>query len=257
MKIRGKRSLISALVILFTWAPAYPQDITSLNTFSTHALDSGWHFVPDQLLSPKQLLPDSVKEIPIRVPGSWVDSNYESTAMGTYTLSVRLLQKSVSCSIHFPQIHSAAKIWLNGTLVDEPGVCDADPEKYKGESRGLLIPIPDNMSTIELVVQVVNYDYSRGGITTSPVIGPTSSLLHEINTQKGIENFFTGSLIAMFIYQISLFALFYGTCSQSVLTSYHLCNVNNTENFVAGKQCNGSWRTFLRQYHQPTYWNSP
>ncbi|MBI3482779.1 MAG: sensor histidine kinase, partial [Bacteroidetes bacterium] len=72
----------------------------------------------------------------------------------------------------------------------------------------LLIAVPADTTTLDLVVQVANFTYTFGGITRAPVLGPTSVLIHEINTRKGVENFFVGSLMAMFVYQIILFFLY-------------------------------------------------
>jgi len=206
--MRGKSSLISTLLFLFTCAYGYSQETNPSKLLSTQCIDDGWKFVWGQLLTPARYLNDTVKEKPIQVPGSWNDSGYGDTGFGTYRVTVQLPEKVINHSILLPQINSAAKVWLNGKLMDELGVCNPDRTKYRPEFRGLLIAIPDDTTTIELVLQVINYDYSRGGIIGEPIIGPTSSLLRPINTQKGIENIFAGSLIAMFFYQITLFGLF-------------------------------------------------
>ena len=203
----GKGLFIRTFFLLLICACACSQKTRPAKVILKQSIDASWTFVWGQLLTPSDYVNTTAIEKPIRVPESWSSSGYEDTGYGTYRVTVRLPGKLTNHSILFPQINSAAKVWLNGKFMDELGVCNPDRQKYRPEYRGLLIAIPDT-TIIELVIQVVNFDYSRGGIASKPVIGPTSFVLRSIDTRKGIENFFAGSLIAMFFYQITLFGLF-------------------------------------------------
>jgi len=59
-----------------------------------------------------------------------------------------------------------------------------------------------------LIVQVVNYTSFMGGFSGVPELGNISALMSRLNQTQGINNFFAGSLIAMFIYQLILYSLF-------------------------------------------------
>ncbi len=175
---------------------------------STESLKGTWDFVWNELLTPTDFQKKSVEIKQVRVPGSWTAQGHPHLGIGTYRVKIHLNKKVANHSILFPNINSAAKVWMNGKLSDELGVCDVDKKKYKARFGSLLIGVPSDTTTLELVVEVANFTYTFGGITRTPQLGPTSVLIHEIDARKGVENFFVGCLIAMFIYQIILFFLY-------------------------------------------------
>jgi len=142
------------------------------------------------------------------MPHSWRSEGHPDLGIGTYRVVVHLPGKVSNHSILFPIVNSSVKVWLNGEVIDSLGVCSADLQKYRAKFGSLFIAIPGDTVDFELLVQVANFSYTFGGIVRSPQLGPTSALLHESNTRKGVENFFVGSLIAMFFYQIILFFLY-------------------------------------------------
>lgn len=173
----------------------------------TQSLKGNWEFIWNKLLSPSEF-PKNSKDIEVvRVPHSWRNDGHPDLGVGTYRLSVAHTQKLVSHSILFPIVSSSIKVWMNGKLIDSLGVCSADRSRYKAKFGRLLVAVPADTAAFELVVQVANFSYTSGGLR-SPQLGPTSALIHNENTRKGVENFFVGSLIAMFLYQIILFFLY-------------------------------------------------
>ena len=72
-----------------------------------------------------------------------------------------------------------------------------------------MLALPANVKAIEILIQVANFTYNIGGIGSAPLLHKTTLLYTYVNTSNGIENFFAGSLIAMFIYQLILYLLFH------------------------------------------------
>ncbi|HCW06416.1 MAG TPA: hypothetical protein DGG95_03510 [Cytophagales bacterium] len=195
------------LFILFVLAqPLFAQTISLKQSEDAQSLKGDWEFVWDKLLTPQDF--SNGRSGLVKVPHSWKNNGHPHYGIGTYRVNVRLQNKVSNYSILFPLVNSSAKIWLNKKLIDEIGVCSSDPEKYKAKFTGLLIAVPADTTQLELVVQVANYSYSFGGLVRAPLVGPTSVLVHDLNKRKGLENFFVGSLMAMFIYQIILFFLY-------------------------------------------------
>jgi signal transduction histidine kinase len=171
-------------------------------------LNGTWEFVWNQLLTPADFAKNTSEITLIQIPHTWKNEGHPHLGFGTYRVKMLLSKKAANNSILFPLVNSSAKVWLNGNLIDELGICNADEKKYRARFGSLLIAVPSDTTTLELVVQVANLSYTFGGLVRAPQFGSTSALIHKINTQKGIENFFVGSLIAMFIYQIILFFLY-------------------------------------------------
>lgn len=180
-------------------------DIDEASLSSVHAVSGTWAFIWGKFVSPDAIAYGFQEPDPIDVPGSWVDTGHPDVGYGTYYVKLRLRRKALNHSILFRGISSSARIWINGKLAGELGRSDTDADRYQPKLSSLVATLPNDTLRIDLVIHVANFDYSRGGISVAPVIGPTSSLLHDLNNQSGLENLFIGSLIAMFVYHLTLF----------------------------------------------------
>jgi two-component system sensor histidine kinase ChiS len=204
-----KRTLLLLFLLVFSRVST-AQEIR-LNTNdpdSIQLLRGAWEFVWNKLLTPTDFQKDSSEIKIVHVPHSWRNEGHPDLGIGTYRTRVYLKEKLANHAILFSIINSSAKVWMNGRLIDSIGNCTADLKKYKAKFGNLMIAVPADTTSIELVVQVANFSYIYGGIGGSPKLGPITKLIHYTNTRKGVENFFVGSLIAMFFYQIILFFLY-------------------------------------------------
>lgn len=171
-------------------------------------LSGEWFFYWDKLLKSDEI--DQHAAEWIRVPGSW-DNNKKYPVLGhaTYRLLLTLPENENNLSLYVPIVNASAKIWINGKLMDETGHVSADKKSYEPKLMGTIVALPDQARNLDIIIQVANYSYFSSGLVTSPVLGKTSALFSQINRTNGIENFFAGSLVAMFIYQLILYFLFH------------------------------------------------
>lgn len=166
-----------------------------------------WEFYWNKLLTPEDFPADQKPEW--FGPYGWNrQSNYPALGYATYRLTLKLPSKHRGLILLFPVINSSAKIWLNGELAMEVGKLSLDKSKYEPELSSSLVSIPDNVSEVELIIQVVNWTYFSGGLFGGPEINTSDETFADINRRNGVENFFAGSLIAMFLYQVILFFLY-------------------------------------------------
>lgn len=183
---------------------------------SEHSFDDGepyklsgqWEFYWDQLLAPTDFgLPKNPEYL---YPGSWNrQTNHPMLGVATYRMRLRFSGDQRSVSLFFPIINCAAKVWINGRLAERAGVVSRNREEYKPRLTGTLVSIPDRTRDVDIVVQVANFSYFSGGIVQTPVLQKTSALFRSINQSNGVEDFFAGSLVAMFIYQFILYFLYH------------------------------------------------
>jgi two-component system sensor histidine kinase ChiS len=167
-----------------------------------------WEFYWNKLLTPEDFKTPQQPEW-IVVPGSWHrQGNYPVLGFSTYRLVVALPENQNGLSIYFPIVNSAAKIWINGELGEELGKVSTTPEGYRPKLGATVLSIPETAEHLEIVIQIANYTYFSGGLPRSPQVDRTSVIFSRISRDHGIENFFAGSLIAMFIYQIILYFLY-------------------------------------------------
>ena len=171
-------------------------------------LSGTWEFYYSRLLSPEDF---SSPQSPywIEVPGSWHrQGNFPALGYATYRIRLKLPQDQFGLAIYFRIINSAAKVWINDDLVQQTGTVGIDPDHYVPKLGATIVSLPEKISEIDLVIQVTNYSYYSGGIAGAPLLDKSSAIFTQINKSHGIENFFAGSLIAMFFYQLILYFLF-------------------------------------------------
>lgn len=172
------------------------------------ALSGQWEFYWDQLLEPSDTF-DVSEAVLLPVPGSWHRyTNHPPLGVATYRLQVYIDTTQHDLLLYFPIVNASAKVWLNGSLVLEHGKVRKQLKEYRPKLGSFLIAIPEGKEKMEIVVQVANFSYFSGGIAATPVLDKASNHLTRINKINGVENFFAGSLIAMFIYQLILFLLY-------------------------------------------------
>jgi signal transduction histidine kinase len=171
-------------------------------------LDGTWGFYWNKLFEPSSL--DSSLRKEIRVPGSWHrQGDYSPLGYATYAIRVQLPKDQTGLAIYFPVINSSANIWINGVLSERSGKVGITPDSYEPRLLSIFVSLPEKVQDIEIVVQVANFNYFSGGIAGSVELGKASEIVDAINRTNGIENFFAGSLIAMFLYQLILYLLFH------------------------------------------------
>jgi two-component system sensor histidine kinase ChiS len=184
-------------------------DLSQHNFGGKSANVSGtWEFYWNELLTPQDF---SLKRSHafIKVPGSWHrQGNYPVLGCATYRVTILLPEKQSNLSLYLPIINTSAKIWVNGNLVEETGIVSCDAKTYKAKLVGTVVSLPAKVKDVEVIIQVANHSYFSGGIASVPKIDKATALFASMNRANGIENFFTGSLIAMFIYQLILYFLY-------------------------------------------------
>ena len=167
-----------------------------------------WEFYYNRLLTPDDF---SKPQNPdwIQVPGSWNRQGaYPSLGFATYRIRLKLPEQQHSLSLYFPIINSSAKIWINGVLEEETGVVGTDEAHHAPKLISTIVSLPERVRDLDIVVQAANYSYYSGGIGGVPQVDKSSAIFKRINRANGLENFFAGSLIAMFLYQLILYFLF-------------------------------------------------
>jgi len=187
-------------------------DLTG-HRFDTNAaevrLSGTWEFYWNKLLTPADFETPQKSEW-IKVPGSWHrQKDYPVRGYATYRLRVRLPENQRGLMLYFPIINTSAKVWINGALAEETGTVSSDEKQYHARLANTIVPLPENFSELDIIIQVANFSYFSGGIAGIPQIDKASAIFAKINRSNGIENFFAGSLLALFIYQIILYFLFH------------------------------------------------
>ena len=171
-------------------------------------LTGEWEFQRGRLLKPGEFGSVGAPQL-LSVPASWGKRGSPSLGFGTYRLRIQLPNNPNGLSIYFPVINTAGKIWINGVHLADAGKVGTAVKDQMELLGATMVAIPKGLTDLELIVQVSNFSYYSGGLTNTPRIGRTDHLITDLNRSNGIANFFAGSLIAMFFYQLILYFLYH------------------------------------------------
>lgn len=205
--------LAGAATFAQTESPADPRNLFDASDYDFDSrgaleIDRGWGLYWKELLTPITLLRAGAPEVyPPRAAWSSVPG-IEPLGYGTYRIRLLLPHNHHGLSLYFPTINASSRIWLNGKWAASSGLVGDHPEKYRAELTSLLVPLPDKEESVEVLVQVSNFNHPNGGFSNYPRIDRTPDLVEGLTRSNGVQNFFAGCLIAMALYQLILFFLY-------------------------------------------------
>ena len=157
-------------------------------------LTGDWQFYWQQLLNPGED-PSKRPEL-VTMPHLWnEDARYDHFGFGTYQLSILLPKDSPPLALTIPDMYTAYKLFFNGELIASNGIVGSDEESSTPRWEPLTIPL-DNTDdrSVEILLQISNFDHSKGGIRLPIIIGRQDRLLHD----RGREIF--DNIVSLMLY---------------------------------------------------------
>lgn len=203
-------------------------------------LNGQWEFYWNRQLMPE----DFIGKVPprmdslITVPGSWdqkreVAGSYPSNGIATYRLKFSYPESLKDPAVRIKNISSAYKLYANGKLITEVGTVSLDPSHFKEAEGAVILDLPSNSSKIDLLIQVANLNYAKGGLRESLLFGSKKALENHRLQFLCIQLFFIGSVMVFGIYYFLLFCL--QTKNKSALLFSMLCLITALRSLIWGE----------------------
>lgn len=178
------------------------------------ALDGEWEFYWNQLLNYEDFHNgenDKIKKY-VNVPSVWNKYNIDDKRLpedgyATYRLKIKTKDINSLKGLKLLSMSTAYKLMINNEVVAENGVVGTDKTSTISEFTPKTISFKNTSEEFEIIIQVANYEYSRGGVWHSIYLGTDQqirTLKHKIDAQ-GI--FIVGALIMIGAYHIAIFVL--------------------------------------------------
>lgn len=220
-------AVIITIIIIFSlnivFAPTKKQvkaengvlDLTNWNfeKDGVAALDGQWEFYWNNLLTYNDFYSGSNnnKEY-VKVPSVWNKYSIDGKMLpedgyATYRLKVRTNDSNSLKGLKILSMSTAYKLMINDELIAENGVVGKDKLSTISEFTPKTVSFKNTSKDFDIIIQVSNYEYSRGGVWHSIYIGKDQQIRvmkQKIDTQ-GI--FIVGALIMIGAYHIAIFAL--------------------------------------------------
>jgi len=174
-------------------------DLRNAEMNQTMALDGEWRFAWQRALGPTEKFPADLA----RVPGRWSENRQPGIGFASYRLKILLPENHPPMALHFPEIHSAWRLWIDGDPMANSGIFGVTPEREKPGRGTRLCELPGG-SQIDLVWQVSNFSHFTAGPARSIRIGSFEQLHHELVLQEVLLLLCGGVFLVLAGYQFSL-----------------------------------------------------
>lgn len=175
-------------------------------------LDGEWDFYWNKLLSyqeVQQAKPDGR----VLVPETWDQYSVKNKTLtgegvATYRLKVETtLPKGTLLALRMRTVSSAYKLYVNDSLIAQARVVGNSVSEESGAymPQVAFFPVPDKQ--FELIIQVSNFHYARGGIWDSMYLGNMNQIHNYDNRLIGKESFLLGVLLIIGLFYFAMFLL--------------------------------------------------
>ncbi len=178
------------------------------------SLDGKWEFYWNQLLTYKDFQEDnSIKaDGYFKVPDVWTnytlnDKNTSGYGYATYRLKVKTNDIESLKGLKILTASTAYKLMINDEVVSENGVVGKTKETSVSEYMPKAISFKNSSKEFDIIVQVSNYEYSRGGLWYSIYLGSDQQIRSFKELDSGKDMFMFGVVMIMSLYHMMLFLL--------------------------------------------------
>lgn len=181
-------------------------------------INGDWEFYYGRLLTPKDFSKGITPSEYIRVPSAWNrETQHPDTGYATYRVNIITGEYNLPLVIENKRIFSSYKVWANNNLICQVGKVAKTKNDYIPDLKmGFIGPIfaPAN-DTLQIVIQVANFDDYKPGILSSISLGNNRFILKEKISSSILFFGISAIIFIMAIYHLILF--FYHKKETSVL----------------------------------------
>lgn len=210
------------LLLLLYCSPTVAQQLDKLNSTEavfnlrsqsfqgSIALNGKWFFYWNELLQPNAV--PKQKPVLVDFPFKWNGFHLSQQTLpakgyATFSATVILPSKHTKLSIGVPDMYCAYRLFINGELYSSNGVVDTLANNFKAYWEYKIQDLPTNTDTLQLLLQIANFDHSKGGISKEIIIGETETILLNRKKTEAIDLLLTGCLLMGGLFFLGLFFL--------------------------------------------------
>lgn len=183
-----------------------------MNKQSIIQLNGEWEFYWNKLIEQKDLYKDK-PDIIAEVPNTWEKysvngKSFLSEGYATYRLHVKTkLSKDVMLGLRINTFSSAYKLFINSKLIASNGKVATNAAEEVGQYRPTAIFFNVPSEDFDIIIQVSNFHYSKGGFWQEISIGSANKVLDLQDFLMGKETFIIGILIILFLFYLIVYLL--------------------------------------------------
>lgn len=179
------------------------------------ALDGQWEFYWDRLLSPADFQEHAERPAMsgyLTLPGFWKGHALDGRSLpgagqATFRLRLRLGPNARRLGVRLFSLPAAYRLWANGRLIASAGVIGQSEASETAERSLVMADFPDAGGPVDLVLQVSNHYFRRGGVHY-PILLADMAQLEQAHVRTWCWSmFFTGVMLLTSAYHMVLYFL--------------------------------------------------
>lgn len=191
-------------------------DLTNYNIEKNGSvsLDGQWEFYWNKLLDYDDFNNNEFEEdgILVNVPDDWNDYPVEhnkpkGSGYATYRLRVKTDNQQQLMGLKILTMSTSYKIMIDDKIIAENGIAARSKDDYKSCYNPQVVIFNKDKKEFDIIVQVANYVYTRGGMWHSIILGTDEQIINVKESSNKREMLLFGGILLMTIYQISIYSL--------------------------------------------------
>lgn len=187
--------------------------VMAFDKTGTVNLNGKWEFYWKKLYTYEDLKNGNKKpDIYAEVPGVWNNykingHNLSGYGYATYRLKVKVSGSRKMMAVRIRNMSAAYKLYIDNKLIASNGKVGTNAKATIPQYRTVTANFTPQKSEFNIIVQVSNYSYARGGMWYPVKLGTSYGISSQNETLVMKDIFLIGALIALAIYYINFFLL--------------------------------------------------
>jgi signal transduction histidine kinase/FixJ family two-component response regulator len=178
-------------------------------------LDGEWEFYWNQLITYDQLHGEDENYRPsgyVNVPGIWNKYKIENIktsgkGYGTYRLKIKTNDIDNLKGLKILTQSTAYKLMINSETIATSGIVGKSKETTVPKYNPQIVHFKNNSNEFEIIVQISNYTYARGGFWHSINLGTIKQIRTMKENSARREMLFLGAILSMIFYHVAIYWL--------------------------------------------------
>lgn len=176
-------------------------------------LSGEWNFYWNMFLNNNDFKDNALKpDIKASVPIVWnayqIDgNNLPGFGYATYQISVVNVKQNEPIALQIPTMSTAYRLFVDDEMIASNGIAASNKKQFKPQNKPTTVYIVPKTSKFNIIVQISNYVYARGGMWYSIKMGTPSQIQELSRNVIYSDLFLIGSFCIMGLYYLSIFLL--------------------------------------------------
>jgi signal transduction histidine kinase/DNA-binding NarL/FixJ family response regulator len=163
---------------------------------------------PTPQVAPQQPRLDGYLDIPKPWNNFQVDGRpIGGDGYGTYRFQLQLAQRVDQLAFNLPEVDSAYVLYVNGQIRASNGRVGRDPSETRAEWLPQIVTLEGNSTSLEIVLQVSNFEHRRGGAGQLIRLGTEAQIVGSYRANLALRLFILGGALTMGFYHLAFFIL--------------------------------------------------